>query len=182
MALVGRDTYQLTKAIISLIDVGIKIGKELALEGPHVASYHAENWNKLEKRRIRSTIKRLEGQKLICWSEEDGKTKLTLSERGRRKVLRYKLDDLKIRKTYKWDGLFRVIIFDIPENKKAAREALRKKLKELEFHQLQKSVFVTPFECRDEIDFLKNVYEVAPCVSYILAKEIQDIKINISPR
>ena len=31
--------------------------------------------------------------------------------------------------------------FDIPEKKKAAREALRKKLKDLKFVELQKSTF-----------------------------------------
>ena len=84
-----------------------------------------------------------------------------------------------IKKTPTWDGLFRVIIFDIPENRKGIREIFRKKLKELEFQQLQKSVFVSPYECRNEIDFLKNVYEIVPYVSYILATDIPDIAFDL---
>ena len=94
-------------------------------------------------------------------------------------MLHYKLEDLKLNKTPTWDGLFRMVIFDIPESKKGTREMFRRKLKELEFQQLQKSVFVTPYECHDEVDFLRNVYEIVPYVSYVLAKEIPDIDFDI---
>ena len=177
MTLVGRDTYELTKAIISIIESGATIGASLLFPGSRGPD--KEKWDNAKKRgRLRATIKRLESQKLISWSETDGELRLVLTENGKRKVLQYRLNEMKIEKTPKWDGLFRIVIFDIPEKKKVARETLRKKLKELEFQQLQKSVFVTPYECRDEIDFLKNVYEVAPYVSYILATDIPDISFD----
>jgi phenylacetic acid degradation operon negative regulatory protein len=43
-----------------------------------------------------------------------------------------------------WDGLWRVVIFDIEEEIKRVRELFRKKLKELGFGQLQKSIWITP--------------------------------------
>lgn len=177
MVLVGRDTYQLTRAIISIIEAGVAIGAELLFPGVGDQA----KWEKARKRgTLRSAIKRLERQKLVSWSEIDGKLKLVLTEDGKKRVLQYRLDDLTIGKPKKWDGLFRVIIFDIPENKKGVREMFRKKLKDLEFYQLQKSVFVSQYECRDEIEFLKNFYEIPSYVSYILAKEIPDIEIDNS--
>ncbi len=176
MTLVAKDTYELTRAIISVIETGVVIGKELLFPG----TGDENRWNKAKKRgTLRKTIKRLENQRLVSWEEIDGEIKLVLTDKGKKKTLQYKLDDLKIKKTPAWDGFFRVIIFDIPESRKGAREMLRKKLKELEFQQLQKSVFVTPYECRDEIDFIKNVYEIVPYVSYILATDIPDITFDI---
>lgn len=42
----------------------------------------------------------------------------------------------------KWDGIFKILIFDIPERKKEYRNWLRNALYALDFKQLQKSVFI----------------------------------------
>ena len=60
---------------------------------------------------------------------------------------------MKIRKPAKWDGKWRIVVFDIPENLRSIRQALREHLCRLQFYQLQKSVFVLPYECGDEIEF-----------------------------
>ena len=54
-----------------------------------------------------------------------------------------------------------MIIFDIPEKKKSAREALRDKLKDLGFAKLQDSVWITPFPCENEINFIKLVFDLS---------------------
>ncbi len=54
-------------------------------------------------------------------------------------------------------------MYDIPTKPKVynnAREALRAKIKEIGFVQLQKSVWVCPYECEDEILFLSESYRV----------------------
>jgi DNA-binding transcriptional regulator PaaX len=38
----------------------------------------------------------------------------------------------------KWDEKWRIVAFDIPEKFKTGRDALRRKLKEVGFHELQK--------------------------------------------
>jgi phenylacetic acid degradation operon negative regulatory protein len=53
----------------------------------------------------------------------------------------------------KWDGKWRVVIFDIAEINKRTRNLLRAKLKELGFGMLQESVWVSPH------DFGKDVAE-----------------------
>lgn len=178
MSLVGRDTYKLTEAVISIIGEGFQISTSLLFpDAKHNhKGWNKEKWDKARKQGfVKSTIKRLEKQKMVFWSEASGNLRLVLTENGKRRVLQYRLDELTLKKPKKWDGLYRVIIFDIPESKKGVREIFRKKLKDLEFYQLQKSVFVTQYECRDEIDFLKNVYEIESYVSYILATQIPDI-------
>ena len=70
----------------------------------------------------------------------------------------FQIDDLKIKKPKKWDRKWRVLIFDIAQLKKIYREALRGKLKVLGFYQLQKSVWVHPFDCKAEIKMLKDFF------------------------
>ncbi|MBI4008672.1 transcriptional regulator PaaX, partial [Candidatus Roizmanbacteria bacterium] len=43
----------------------------------------------------------------------------------------------------KWDGKWRIVIFDIPEVNKRIRQVLRETLKVLEFWPLQKSVWIS---------------------------------------
>ena len=83
------------------------------------------------------------------------------------------LDKIEIKKPRKWDGYWRLVLFDIPEKKKVGREALWSKLKQLGFYQLQKSCFIYPFDCRSEIDFISEIFEVAPYINFILAMELE---------
>lgn len=173
----GSSDTNLTKILLlmlaggALITVAVVPGVGYAL-----AKIEREQIRRAKRRGILSaTLKRLEKQKLTAWAQQDGNTILKLTDNGRKKVLRYNIEALTIQKTPELDGLIRVIIFDIPEKQKAAREILRRKLKECGLKQLQKSVFVTPYECREEITFLKNALEISPYVTYILAKEVSDI-------
>ena len=45
----------------------------------------------------------------------------------------------------KWDGKWRMVVFDVPEQARAVRNRLRYLLKEFGFYSLQASVYVYPF-------------------------------------
>lgn len=172
----------ITKAILLALGTGAIIG--IALLFPGVGYLYKEftraRWNQVKKRGIlNATIRRLERQKLISWKEVDGQRIIQLTERGKKKVLQYNIDNLKLNKQEKWDGSWRVIVFDVPEKKRVARDLLRKKLKEMKFYKWQKSVFLTPWECKDEIDFLRHTFEIAPYVQYVLAKEILGLDVKL---
>ena len=115
----------------------------------------------------------LQKNRLVSIAEKDGQQILTLSEHGKKRVLYFNLDQMAIKKPKTLDGYWRIVIFDIPEGRKQGREALRSKLKQLGFYQLQKSCFIYPFECKSEIDFISEMYEVSPYVNFIVAKEIE---------
>lgn len=83
---------------------------------------------------------------------------------------RKKIQNLKIEKPDRWDGLWRCAIFDIPEKQKSLRNALRAKLKELGFVQVQKSVWVCPYPCRDELKALADYYHLGNYLSLFEGK------------
>jgi hypothetical protein len=121
---------------------------------------------------IRS-ITYLKRNRLVSVAHDGDQQILTLSEKGRKRVLQFNADRMAIRKPKRWDGYWRIVLFDIPEKRRRGREALRNKLKHLGFYQLQKSCFVHPFECKSEIDFVSELYEVSSYVNFVLAKEIE---------
>jgi len=142
----------------------------------------AKEWKKINQRSLREAIRRLYQSKLIDYKEKgDGVVALALSEGGEKRRLEYSLDDLEIKKPRKWDGSWRMVLFDIPEYKKRARDALAKKLKELGFYQLQKSVFIYPYECKNEIDFIVEIFDLRPFVRFVTVKEI-DVDLDLKNR
>mgnify|MGYP001558009959 CR=1 FL=1 len=178
---VGRDgavVKGLTKALLGALAVGAVVGVALVFPtaGLLYKEFKKEEWEKARRRgALRSTIKRLEKQEIVSWQEIDGETRLVLTEDGKKKTVKFAMDTLQIKKSDTWDGLWRLVIFDVPEDKRLARGIFRKKLRELEFTQLQRSVFVSRYECKDEIDFLRHILEISPFVHYVVAKDISGV-------
>lgn len=126
------------------------------------------------------TFKRMQKQRLIeIKKEKDDKIIISITEKGKKRLLEYNIDDMKIERPEKWDKKWRIISFDIPEKRKKAREALREKLKDLNFYPLQKSLFVLPFPCQDEIDFITEIFQMQKHITYFETPEISnDYKIK----
>ncbi len=115
----------------------------------------------------------LNKKRMVSIAEKNGQAILTLSENGKKRILQFHLDQMAIKRPKRWDGCWRVVLFDIPERKKQAREIFRSQLKKLGFYQLQKSCFIHPFDCKSEIDYISELFEVSPYVNFIVAKEIE---------
>lgn len=123
-------------------------------------------------RSVYQTLKRLERQKFVEIREKDGKTLVTVTENGKKRLLKYEFDNMTIEKPTKWDKKWRVVAFDIPENRRAARTALRQKLSDLGFKKLQRSVFIHPYPCKNEIDFVGEIFGVQKHISFMEADYI----------
>ena len=70
--------------------------------------------------------------------EQDSYGNVCLTEKGKKRISTFKAKKLKNAQL--------MIIFDIPEIERWKRQHLRNLLKELEFKQIQKSVWVTSFD------------------------------------
>lgn len=129
---------------------------------------------KEKKYRFRKTLNRMKEQKLVKMYHKDGKEIIEITEGGKKRLLKHEFNDMKIKIPKKWDGLWRIVIFDIPEKRKKVRNAINLKLKELGFHPIQKSTFIFPYECRNEIDFVSEHFFARKYINYIVAKEIDN--------
>lgn len=100
-----------------------------------------------------------------------------LQRSGREKIKKVIFDEMILEKVKKWDKRWRLLIFDIPESKKGARDTLREKLQDLGFYQCQKSVWIHPFPCLEEIEFLKEHLNIKPFVKLFIVDEMTDGKV-----
>ena len=67
-------------------------------------------------------VKYLKKKKLIETEKQDVENyTIALTEQGRKQALLSSLDELSISKQHDWDGMWRIVFFDIPENRKARR-------------------------------------------------------------
>ncbi|MFH1180890.1 MAG: hypothetical protein V1705_00590 [bacterium] len=113
---------------------------------------------KYERKRFYDTFYRLKKRGCIKFEKKNHQIYISLTDEGRKKAGIYQINDLEIKKPKKWDGRWRIILFDISEVKKIKREAFRGKLKELGFYPFQKSAWIHPYDCRNEVELLKDFF------------------------
>ena len=139
----------------------------------------SKEWQKINERSLRTAIQKLYQSKLIDFKEKsDGTVSMTLTNNGKKKIIQFNLDSIEIKKPKLWDRLWRLVIFDIPEEERRGRNALAAKLKELGFYPLQKSVFIHPYECKNEVDFIVELFNLRPYVRLFTIKET-DIELDL---
>ena len=126
-----------------------------------------------DRYRINQAFQKLQKNKLVNIYIKNGNEVVEITKAGKKKVLEYNLDEMKLKVPQKWDGWWRIVMFDIPQSKKRARDAVSRKIKELGLYPIQKSVFVSPYLCKNEIDFVGEFFGVRDHIIYIKAKEIE---------
>lgn len=135
-----------------------------------------KQWNRFNQARLKFVLKRLHQQKVVEITEEDGVSIIKLSDKGRVKFLRYKMEEIMIDKPPRWDGKWRLIIYDIRKEKRILSEIFRSFLKKMEFLKLQRSVYLTPYKCEEQIEFLRQYYGLDKEVLYLVVEKIENEK------
>jgi len=103
---------------------------------------------------------------------KDGYYQLTVD--GERILRRWEMSDYKFNKPRKWDGKWRMIIFDIPEKKRKIRKQISELFTQASLYRLQDSVWVYPYDCEDIIGLLKTDFGIGKDLLYIIANEIEN--------
>lgn len=156
------------KKLLILLAGGVALG---LARNPRSQKYilktiHSDLKN-VDKRYLMKIVNEFRNDRLVDYRENtDGTVEIVLSEKGEKKVLEFDINKISIRKPFKWDGRWRVVFFDIPEKRRSERNVLREKLKERGFEELQKSVFVHPYPCLDEINFITEYFQLRNLVRY----------------
>ena len=150
----------------------------IAATSPYFLVNLLKGYNRLRKypkRKVSDIFTRLKREGLIDVEYKGGQIYIKLTSQGRKKAGAHQIDSLKIKKPKKWDRKWRIVVFDIAELKKFHREAFRGKLKELGFYSLQKSVWVCPFPCQNEIALLRDFFGLdKEDVRMIVAEKIEN--------
>lgn len=154
--------------VLLLLQAGIALGLSNSSRRQFwILKQLKKEWKDINRQYLYRIIREFKYERLIdCREQEDGSIKVVLTEKGKKHALQFNFEKMEIKKMSFWDGKWRMVFYDIPEKRKKLREALRKKLKELDFYELQKSVFVHPYPCKDEIDFIIEFFDARNFVHY----------------
>ena len=134
-----------------------------------------KEWRKINQQALSRAISALYTSKLIDEKDNrDGTVTLVLNEDGKKRALRFDLDNIEIKKPLTWDCKWRIVMFDIPERMKKLRDSLRFHFKEMGLIEFQKSVFVYPYPCEKEIEFILEFYNARRYVRFILAESLDN--------
>ena len=100
---------------------------------------------------------------------------ISLSAEGKKRAGKYMIDELYIKRPKRWDGKWRVAVFDIPNATRIIRDALRGKLIELGFCKIQQSIWIFPYSCEREIKLLRQFFGLdSTQLQLIVAEKIED--------
>jgi len=135
--------------------------------------------NKWQKYNINHSIKRLKDQELICFETTNRGTFVRLTQTGEDRLRSFELSDYKLEKPKKCDGRWRMLIFDIKEERKAIRDKIRFTLNRIGFLRLQDSVWVYPYDCEDLVTLMKADFKIGRDLLYLIVYTIEgDTKIK----
>ena len=171
----------LTKKIMH----GLLVGGALAIaaSSPYFGFYVSKKLffsskkkqQRLTKDRWNNTFYYMKRKGYLNFQRKNGQIYITLTKEGRKRAGKYLIDDLQIKKPKKWDGNWRIVIFDIPNVTRLTREALRGKLIELGFYKIQQSIWVFPYDCGKEIKLLRDFFGLnSTHVQLIVTAKLED--------
>lgn len=116
------------------------------------------------QREARRIISYMKSQGLLKGKYEHG---LKITAKGRLRLASAEFDNLAIGNQKQWDHIWRLVFYDVPEQYRSGRQVLTAKLQELGFFQLQQSVWIHPFPCREVVERVTTNFNLERYVSYI---------------
>ena len=183
-----KDQYPNSKEILYLLGMGTLLVGSILMPGLGTAAgalYRAKRnhnweqsqkgWKKFNLKLLRRNLRRLQKQKIVEVVDENGQEVIKLTQKGHTKYLRFKLEELSL-KGKSWDGKWRLVLYDVSKLKKSAQENFRRTLKQINFYPLQKSVYLTPYKCTNEIEYLREYFNLSEEVLLLEISKLENEK------
>lgn len=103
------------------------------------------------RRRVASELRR---QYLIEATQQHDRFHLQLSVKGVHRLQRAQVDRITITRTDTWDGLWRMVTYDVPRAQSAQRRLFTRQLERLGFTMIRESVWMLPYPCFQQVESL----------------------------
>ena len=123
--------------------------------------------------RVRLLVKRLQKQRYLTCTRKGREELIRITAEGAQRAAWYSLRALS--PTHQtWDGIWRIVLFDVPNEAQLRRHFLRRELQHYGFLALQKSVYVHPHPCEEFVDLVAEACALKKCMLLIEAKSLGD--------
>ena len=143
--------------------------------GAEIAKAYLKSGRRSRKQ-IYDSIRYLDrrGYVKILQYQADGKVKIKITRQGKEAIKTLNVDTLQLKRPQTWDGKWRMIMFDVPVYGNKNRHFFTDKLRELGLFMVQKSVWIYPYECYEEIMLIRRFFEIERNVVYFEAINVED--------
>ena len=175
--------YARTADILKLVGAGVFLAGSIVVPGlplvlkPFLDEKRKEEyeiWKRFNIPYLRRTIRRLEREKFVEIAEEQGFQVVKITEAGRRRILKFAIDELAVRKPSNWDRKWRLVSYDVPGNLKTLRNVFREYLRAWGFYPLHESVFLHAYPCEKHIEFLREYLGIGEYVRIFTVAKIEN--------
>lgn len=176
------ERWELKDIILRVLGVSLIVGGTIVFPnlpiviGTFMKLAEEIKGQKIPKAKIKRALKNLEKNKLLFIEEKNNEIYVHIKDKYNPLILKYSIKSLLEfkKKVKKWKGKWFMVFFDVPEEERIKRDYLRKFLTDLGFYQYQKSVYLFPYECENEIKLIKKIIEGGKYMKYIIADKIED--------
>lgn len=174
--------WELRKAIIKIILMSVVIGGSssrpiLPLMIKSIIKLLKEDFQlAVKEEKVKRVLNSLERNEIITLTEEGNNVFVQTVDKDSPVVIKYSIKillDLK-KKEKQWKGKWYLVFFDVPETQRNKRNYLRHFLTKIGFYQYQKSVYIFPYECEEEVKLIKKIIEAGKYMKYLIAEKIED--------
>jgi hypothetical protein len=160
------------KQVLKAIGITLLIGTAMIAPNTAILFKLFKPKNKKEKRQISRTIQKLFNDDIIYLSGEE----VRLTKYGREILKQVRVDgvDIPHNISTKWDGIWHLVCYDVPEEYKKERDILRRKLTDSGFVKIQLSLWAYPYYCKEEIAIIAENLDIAHYVAYLNTDYLPD--------
>lgn len=184
-----KENYPTTKEIIYMLGMGTLLLGSILMPGLGYAAgaiarakrvndwkQSQKEWKRFNLHILKRNLKRLRDQKVVEIVNKGGQEIVKLTQKGHTRYLKFKLEELSLGGK-NWDGRWRLVMYDIAKFKKSQQEAFRNVLKYINLYQLQKSVYLTPYPCDQQIMYLREYFNIGSEVLIVRVDKIENEEI-----
>lgn len=164
-------TYQPTIGETALLILGEVATAAVSAFFPH--PYYHTFCSHTKRRSLEVALERFQRRNLVGIRRKNGHEEWHLTNEGEKLARRLK-SKIAFAKQRAWDGKWRMIIFDIPEDVRDRRDFLRRELTGLGLHQLQRSVWITPYELPQSFFEIMAELDIGEHLRLVIAEAIRD--------
>lgn len=130
----------------------------------------SREWQRFNLSLLRRNLRRLQKQDLIKLTNHK---EIELTNKGKISFIQ-QITQLKSEKIKEWQGTWYLVIYDISNLKHTKQRQFRRVLQQMHFLQLQRSVYLTPLPCFEQIKFLRYQFDLNNEVMVIEASKLEN--------
>lgn len=162
------DDFTLPQKILLFLEENGRVLYETLYHPSRMAYHYMDTRDRIGRIAFYNAVRRMKKAGFIKMQSSKKEKRFIITEKGRLKIFGLK------QTSKNWDGKWRIVIFDIPEQKRDLRNFFRGKLQDLGYRFLQESVWICPYNIADKVEDLIELCKVGRYIHYLVVEELDN--------